>query len=97
MLSSVVNSISDSIQQLKKKVTNTCSVLSQQHSIIEPVELDELGNQTCPPNVTELNQPADVTIDFSDQCVVQSGGVCSVSPGGSCLALVAAFNEVWFI
>ena len=97
MLSSVVNSISDSIKQLKKKVTNTCSVLSQQHSIIEPVELDELGNQTCPPNVTELNRPADVTIDISDQCIVQGGQVCTVNPGGFCLTTAAAFNEVWFI
>ena len=89
--------MSDSIQQLEVKVTNTCSALSQQHSIIEPVELDELGNQTCPPNVTELNQPADVTIDFNDQCIVQGGQVCTVNPGTFCLTpTITAFNEVWF-
>ena len=76
-------------------MTNICIALSQQHHVTEPVELDKLGNQTCPPNITGLDKLVDITIDISDQCTVESGSVCNVNPGSFCLTTIVGFvNKV---
>ena len=59
--------------------------MSKQHSITEPVLLDDLGNQTCPPNVTNLHQDGHITIDISNECTVKHGTVCNVQPGFACI------------
>ena len=90
-----VQSIGDSIQRLRVQATNTCSILSAQQSITKPVELDNLGNQTCPPNTTNLNRPADVTIDIGEECTIRRGTICTTSPNLACITVnVVDFIEV---
>ena len=58
--------------------------MSKQHSITEPVLLDDLGNQTCPP-VTNLHQDGDITIDIGNECTVRHGTVCNIQPNLACI------------
>ena len=65
---SLIKSVNDSVQQINEKCSLLRSISGNNDSFSE----------TCPPNITAVNQPASISINISDECTTIRDTPCSV-------------------
>ena len=66
---SLIKSVNDSVEQINEKCSQLRSISGNNDSFSE----------TCPPNITAVNQPASISINISDECTTIRKTPCSVS------------------